>query len=244
MKYKKGTFITVPNREVLAGLKPDVQCVFMWLCNFADDDGICYPSHKKLSTCSGVSKRQIMRCVKALEDAGLITKTKRKRGKKNETNVYQIIIVDTEVVTDRHQVVTNSHQGSDSQSLGVVTNSHSELNPLELNPINSTHLTTVKDLQASTKVSPAEINQVIDLFQEINPGRKLYGLKMQRDAALWLIGRGGLKKALALSRAILEAQERPYSPTVTTPLELKNKLAYVKRYFEREKNNLPGVVNL
>jgi len=170
-----------------------------------------------------------MRCVKALEDAGLITKTKRKRGKKNETNVYQIIIVDTEVVTDSHQVVTNSHQGSDSQSLGVVTISHSELNPLELNPINSTHLTKVKDLQPAA----ASINQVIEVFSKISQ-TNLFKNTAQRKAVVELLKRHPLQDVIRVAKFALQAQGRPYAPVITTPYQLMHKWAQLAFYVKSE----------
>lgn len=92
MKYQKGSFITIPNADSLLGLNPMTQCLFMWICSFADSKGRCFPSRVKLSKNSGICMRSIDIHLTKLVDIGLIKKEKRKDGKKNLSNLYQIII--------------------------------------------------------------------------------------------------------------------------------------------------------
>jgi len=55
MKYQKGSFITVPNSEALKGIHATAQCLFMWLCYHANQDGKCFPSRKRLAELCGAS---------------------------------------------------------------------------------------------------------------------------------------------------------------------------------------------
>lgn len=94
MKYKKDSFIVIPNKDAIAGQKPDVQAVYFWICNFANKDGSCFPSIATLSKNAGASRRRVFECIKELETIGVISKETRKKGKQNMTNVYQLMIVD------------------------------------------------------------------------------------------------------------------------------------------------------
>ena len=92
MKYEKGSFITVPNQKRLIGMNPIAQTVFMWLCFHANQEGECYPSHVTIAREAGLGKTSIKKAIAILVDSGLIEKENRKDGKKNKTNLYQIII--------------------------------------------------------------------------------------------------------------------------------------------------------
>ena len=98
MIYKKGTFITVPNRDTLYGLKGDIQSVYLWICRFTDDEGYCFPSIKKIAECSGVSKRRVYVCIVELEKEKLLIKKNRKVGKILESNFYQLQLVDKDEI--------------------------------------------------------------------------------------------------------------------------------------------------
>jgi hypothetical protein len=97
MKYKKGTFVTVPNRDILKGEKSSTQNVFFWICDYANEKGECFPSRETLARNAGLkSLRSVDKCLKRLEKIGLITKTIRfkKNSKEKRTNLYQVMIID------------------------------------------------------------------------------------------------------------------------------------------------------
>ena len=57
---------------------PTTKLVLFILSNYADENGSCYPSEKKLAELVGVSDRQIRRCLKYLITNGLIKVEPRK----------------------------------------------------------------------------------------------------------------------------------------------------------------------
>lgn len=133
MKYKKGSFITVPNSEELKGIHPTAQCIFMWLCHHANQDGKCFPSRKRLAELCGVSVDMIDKMVKLLVEKNLLTKQKRKKDAKvNNTNIYEIIIGG---VAD-----TVGHL-ADTVGQGVADTVGCELNPLSLTQSNEVLIT-------------------------------------------------------------------------------------------------------
>ena len=101
MRYKKGTFINIPNKQYLLGKPPIQQGLFFWLCVHADDDGICFPSRKTLAGEINCDVRSVDKYMKILESDGLVNKTERynKRKKKNDSNLYQLMIVNSESIT-------------------------------------------------------------------------------------------------------------------------------------------------
>lgn len=92
MKYKAGTFITVPNRDHIRGLKANVQSVYVWLCARTDVNGTCYPSFALLAKEAGVCTRTALKCVDELENLGLIKRQQRRDDAGDLTsNLYRII---------------------------------------------------------------------------------------------------------------------------------------------------------
>ena len=96
MKYKKGTFVVVPNTDYLMGKPQAQQLLFFWLCYHADEDGRCFPSRGKLAKEMGCTNKTVDNYIKVLEEDGVIEKTvRRKEGtKENKSNLYQILQVE------------------------------------------------------------------------------------------------------------------------------------------------------
>lgn len=100
MRYDKGTFVVVPNLNILSGQAPELQVLFFWICAHADENGQCFPTRKKLGKLGGIkSERTIDKYIEALVDIGIITKENRRKAgtKENTSNMYQINIVGHEI---------------------------------------------------------------------------------------------------------------------------------------------------
>jgi len=99
------------------------------------------------------------------------------------------------------------------------------------------------NINSNTKYSEAslagkEINEIIDLFKNINPSyQKFFGNKTQRSAVerlLKKLGREKLEQAISL---LPKTNQEKYAPTITTPLQLEDKLAGLIAFVQKEKNN-------
>lgn len=94
-KFTPGTFILVPNKKKLQDLSPHAQLIWLWLCNFADEVGECFPSKTKLSKCTGLSVRSVDRAVNELTDKNWMKKTNRFQEEGGQTsNFYQLFLLD------------------------------------------------------------------------------------------------------------------------------------------------------
>ena len=129
--YEKGTFITVPNRPKIQGMKSHIQSVYIWLCFHSNQDGESFPSLQTISQESGVSRRGVVNAIRSLEQENLIKKTSRKAGKKNLTNVYKVVIG---AYPSAHGAPPSAH-GAPPPSAQSTQRTQSNI---ELNPLNST----------------------------------------------------------------------------------------------------------
>lgn len=100
IRYKKGEFTVVPNLGLLSILPPQGQSIFMWICYFSDQDGVCFPSRKTLANAIGIKDaRKADRYLSLLEKYGFIEVVKRKDDNgRNMTNVYRILTSGIEVL--------------------------------------------------------------------------------------------------------------------------------------------------
>lgn len=87
-----------------------------------------------------------------------------------------------------------------------------------------------------TEADRDPVNQVFDVFYENgNPAIK-YGNKTTRADAKFLIGKFGLEQTLALARYACQVQGKQYAPTITTPSQLRDRLAQLRGFLDRNKN--------
>jgi DNA-binding transcriptional regulator YhcF (GntR family) len=100
MKYASQTFFTVPNRNTLQSLNASAQLVFMWLCAMQDSAGRSFPSAKRLAELTHLGRSTVFTALKNLERAGLIVRATRTNSKGRTSNLYEVMILDTEPVLE------------------------------------------------------------------------------------------------------------------------------------------------
>jgi len=82
----------------------------------------------------------------------------------------------------------------------------------------------------------AGVEDLMKIFDKINPTLN-WGNKTSRKAAEFMIKKFTLEGTLTMARQIVAVQGKPYAPVVTTPYQMKEKLAQFKIYFDNQKNN-------
>lgn len=160
MKYKKGTFVVIPNKDKLRGKPSEMQSIYFWLCEHADDNGGCFPTKKTLMDEAGCSHNTLDKYLLQLQEEGFLKVKNRKiRGtKENTSNFYQILIV-----SDNPKMVEPPTKN------GVT--GHTK-NGLETNPsINSNHLSVSAIAEDSNK--PFKVKEIPLEFNFENELKKL-----------------------------------------------------------------------
>lgn len=101
--------------------------------------------------------------------------------------------------------------------------------------------TSFADTGGNEKELSKEIQEVLNIFYEINPTLN-FGNKTQRKAIQELIEKFGYEKIINTVKLSNSIQGKPYAPVITTPLELKNKLSKLMIYYKREQEPVKGTV--
>jgi len=83
----------------------------------------------------------------------------------------------------------------------------------------------------------SDINELLKLFEELNPAKSYYGNKTQRAAMTRLVEKFGLEKMTSCVSALPGIITQKYSPTITSPVQLENKMGDLIAFLKKSKNN-------
>lgn len=83
-----------------------------------------------------------------------------------------------------------------------------------------------------------EVQEIMDLFYEINPTLNFANLT-QRKAAEWMLKKWGIEKVKAMAQKVISCQGKAYAPVATTPYDMKEKLAKFAIYFKNNSKPKP-----
>ena len=179
-------------------LSPSKVLVLLALANRTNDFGYCWPSYKKISEDTRLSRRQVIRILSELEESGEIIVTRRRKDNTNSaSNMYQLhdkyLTSASDATsppsdTTSPEVVTQSHQGSDTHDTRVVTSMSPE-------PSINHHKESVS---SSDTLSP-ELAEVVQVYE------RSFGLidKTSRDELndyLNDFGADGIKSAIGKAK--------------------------------------------
>jgi hypothetical protein len=143
-----------------------------------------------------------------------------KEGKFTPLKSAQVLNTDTAIQ------VPNTVSPSPSYGNIQVLNTDTKETHREGNTYKETHICE----QAREK---NEVNEILNLFYEtINPAINFTN-KAQRQAVEWLITHYGFDKTAQTVKYAISVQGKDYAPTITTPYQLKDKLAALLVYYKK-----------
>lgn len=154
MRYSKGNYSLTPNTEELKGQPSSVLSVFFWLCYHADGDGICFPSRSVLTKEANLSMKTVDRAIKTLINKGFITKTIRKNGIENTSNLYQINLL-------------GGRGGSPIVTLGSPTSATVTI-PIELKEYTEKEFSEISSLKEIPNITSNSKKQRMNKYNERN----------------------------------------------------------------------------
>ena len=79
-----------------------------------------------------------------------------------------------------------------------------------------------------------EVQELMNYFYDTGNKTINFGNKTERKAALELIKLMGFEKAMKITEYAVKVQNEQYAPVITTPLDLKNKLAKLVAFHNRQ----------
>ena len=92
MRYRKDSFLVIPNKELLRGKAPQLQALYFWLCEHSNKQGTSFPTRQTLAEESGMSVRTVDMYTKELLELGILEKENRFSGNEKISNLYHVII--------------------------------------------------------------------------------------------------------------------------------------------------------
>ena len=218
--------------DAFLDMPPTSQLLYFHLCMYADDEGF-------------VSPRKIMRMIGSNDDDIKILIAKR-----------FVLAFESGVVVVKHWLIHNtirmdrfnetSHQ-DEKKLLKINKNkSYTDENTISKPMVNQmatkgehklskVKLSEVNLIENTLSPSGDPVNQIIGLFEKINPTIN-YANKTNRSATKYLVEKFSLEKIIALVEFAISVQGNSYAPVITTPYQLKEKLARLKIYADSQSN--------
>jgi len=99
------------------------------------------------------------------------------------------------------------------------------------------------DQTSNSLISGREINELISLFEPVNPNfYKIFPNKTQREALERMVKKHGLEKIRRVIESLPQIVNKPYAPRITTPYQLEQKLGELIIFLNQE-NQKGGVVD-
>jgi len=167
------------------------------------------------------SKDQCEIAMKWLRKRAMITTKKTTRG-----------LIITIVNYDKYQLPAN--YDNHTQDATITTREPQNLHTINKNDKN------VKNDKNDIVSTADEIKQVFELFyNSINPTIS-FGNKTQRKSAEDLIKKFGLEETIAMTQYAISIQGLKYSPVITTPYQLKEKLGQLAIY--KKQKETPKII--
>jgi hypothetical protein len=140
----------------------------------------------------------------------------------------------------------SKYQTLDNYYYNVKTDTENEFQPKQNRNRNDTILKNEKneknDIYIADRSAGKQINELLKEFEPINPTIN-YGNKTQRKALEEMLKKFGYEKLLNTIKFAISKQGEKYAPTITTPIQLKNKLGELLVYYKKETDN-PIIINL
>ena len=91
----------------------------------------------------------------------------------------------------------------------------------------------------------SHIQEILNIFYKINPTLN-FGNKTQRKSIEEMISKFGIEKTIKMAEYAISIYSEPFAPTITTPYQLKEKVAQLISYWQRNQNinNSKGITIL
>lgn len=101
-----------------------------------------------------------------------------------------------------------------------------------------------KEIILHTEQSSEDIKNILNVFvKTINPTLN-WGNKTYRKSAESIIKHFGPEKAMKITEYAVKIQGRKYSPTITNPYQLKEKIGELMIYAQKQKEQLPTIAKI
>jgi len=244
-------FTIIPN-YILNHSTAVAQALYLQLKRLAGDDGIAYPGSRYLRDRLGISQPTLRKEFKYLLEKGWIKYSGEKEvetdGGKQKIKSYKIVnlwhINNTFYKAKRgERIEPPSQRGERIDTQGVKTRGErigTKEEPLKEEPSFNKNI-------AKQSFAGKDINDLIELFNPINPTyEKFFSNNTQRGCLERMAKKFGLEKMTKIIKTLEKTNGEKFAPTITTPLQLENKLGDLIVFIKKESitNNQNKIIKI
>ncbi|EOW0900963.1 helix-turn-helix domain-containing protein [Klebsiella pneumoniae] len=111
-----------------SGMKLSSVAIMARLADFSNDEGVCWPSIATISRQIGAGESTVRTAIAALEKEGWLTRTQRRNGNRNASNVYQLNVSKLQKAAFSHLSVSDPSESGGDPSVRSTTDP-SDINP-------------------------------------------------------------------------------------------------------------------
>lgn len=221
--YQKGSFLVVPNKQIVMKLRGAPLNVFLSIVDHANADGECWPSYNTISDDVGYGRREVIRAVDDLIELGLIVKRPQTRDNGSSTsNVFT--------------VMTLTPPSSGAQPIPLSGTQPTPMNiSIRNSPIENTVLTEQGQAHQEPEYGNTDINQVITHFE--SKMGKMARMQYQRRAAHTLLARHGLDRVIGAINAVEACRDQHYAPSISSLEVLRDRWIDLENFYRRKSSN-------
>ena len=243
----KKYFTIIPN-YILNHSSANDQALYLQMKRLANDNETCYASDKYFMDKLSIGRKAIKKSIQYLLNHKWIKfdgfREANTKGGKQNVKTYKI--VDLWKLNIKHYQKGVSERIPLTKNKGVLERAQGGVQKSTKGCLKEHQRRTVTKNNKNvlqTKVCDNKINILLKEFESVNPTIN-YGNKTQRKTLQELLDKFGYEKLLSIIKFAVSVQGKTYTPTITTPIQLKNKLGDLIVYYKKENNNKPIIQSL
>ena len=222
------------------------QALYWQMKRYAGEGGRCFATQETLMKKMGVGIKAFKKSLKYLLDKGWIKYVGMTGGRTRPIKTYAIVDIWKLNILHYEEIVvkrTVSFSKEIPAERTVDTSQKNSKIPAERTVEEDLVEEDIIKNNYNCKQSSL-IVEIFNIFKEINPTIN-YGNKTQRSAVSEMIKKIGFEKTKRSALYAVSVQNQPYTPTITSPYQLKTKLGDLIAYHSKEKNkNKINIIDL
>lgn len=200
-------------------------------------DGKCTAGNGTIAAVIGVEPRSVQNSLTRLEAKGYIARTYKDVAKRNRKEIKTLVDFNVRKLDDTPE----SERKLDDSDGKSEDRRERKLDDQRDNTKGSNR----EIVNATQSVAGKEINDLIDLFKEVNPSfERLFRNTTQRAALERLVKKHGRDLIERAIRFLSVSNGQPYAPTITTPVVLEAKLGDLIAWGKKQKARGPKAIVL
>ncbi|WP_435954129.1 conserved phage C-terminal domain-containing protein [Dryocola sp. BD626] len=99
-----------------SGMKLSSVAIMARLADFSSDEGVCWPSIETIARQLGAGASTVRTAIAKLENEGWLTRTARRKGNRNASNVYRLNVAKLQAAAFSHLPVSDTSESDGSKS--------------------------------------------------------------------------------------------------------------------------------